>query len=316
MQSLNSPFRIDPTLAAAVARYSAAGVASNTQRTYLSAWRSFESWCAGHGLAALPATPLVCAAYLADRASQLRATSLAVHVAAIAQRHQGAGHPSPTSSPEVVQVLRGIRRELGVAPRKKSALLSKDLRTLVSGLGRTRRDLRDKALLLLGFCSGCRRSELVGLDVEDVSFRDDGVLVSLRRSKTDQERAGRVVPVEYGVNAESCPGNALEDWLSAAAIRTGPLFRPIDRHGRIQPKRLNGRAVARILQGRASSAGLDPQNLAGHSLRSGLATAAALARVDERDIARRTGHRNLRVMRGYIQDADPFAAGLTQRLGF
>jgi integrase len=315
MQLLSNPLRIDATLAAAVARYSAAGVATNTQRTYRSAWRSFESWCAKHGLPALPAAPLVCAAYLADCASRLRATSLAVHAAAIAQRHQGQGHPSPTSSPEVAQVLRGIRRELGVAARKKTALPSRDLRTLVLGLGPTPRDLRDKALLLLGFCTGCRRSELVGLDVEDVIFRDEGMLVGLRRSKTDQDRAGRVVPVEYGVHAESCPGNALEDWLSAAAIRTGPLFRPIDRHGRIQPQRLNGRAVARILQGRARRAGLDAGNLGAHSLRSGLATAAAAAKVGEREIAERTGHKNMSVLRGYIH-ADPFEASLTQRLGF
>lgn len=315
MQLLSSPSQIDSTLAAAVARYAAAGVATNTHRTYLSAWRSFESWCAKHGLPALPATPSICAAYLADRASQLRASSLAVHAAAIAQHHQGRGCPSPTNSPEVAQVLRGIRRELGVAPRKKAPLPSKDLRTLVMGLGSTPRELRDKALLLLGFCTGCRRSELVGLDVEDVIFRDEGMLVSLRHSKTDQERAGRVVPVEYGVHRESCPGIALEDWLSAAAIRTGPLFRPIDRHGRIQRSRLNGRAVARILQGQARRAGLDARNLAGHSLRSGLATAAAAANVGEREIAERTGHKNMSVLRGYIH-LDPFEATLTQRLGF
>jgi integrase len=315
MQLVHPTTTIEPALALAVARYAAAGVSANTQRAYRSAWRSFESWCAGHGLAALPATPLVCAAYLADCAGRLRATSLAVHAAAIAQHHQGRGHTSPTSSPEVAQVLRGIRRELGVAPSKKAALPSKDLRTLVMGLGPTPRDLRDRALLLLGFCTGCRRSELVGLDVEDVIFRDEGILVRLRRSKTDQERAGRVVPVEYGVRAESCPGNALEDWLSAAAIRTGPLFRPIDRHGRIQPNRLNGRAVARILQGRARLAGLDSGNLGAHSLRSGLATAAAAAGVGEREIGERTGHKNMTVLRGYIH-ADPFAASVTQRLGF
>jgi integrase len=316
MQFLSSASQIDPTLAAAVARYSAAGVAGNTQRTYRSAWRRFESWCSSQQLQALPAAPYTCAAYLADRASELRPSSLSVHLAAIAQAHTAAGFPSPTSSGEVSTVLKGVRREHGTAPEKKAAVTPTQLRTLVLGLGTTANDLRDRALLLLGFCGGFRRSELVGLDVRDVEFRDEGMLVTLRAGKTDQERQGRVVAIEYGVRPETCAGTALEDWLAAAGLKEGPLFRAVTRHGRVGPLRLNGRAVARVLQGRARQAGLNADAFAGHSLRSGLATAAADARVEERHIAKRTGHTNLRVLRGYIHDADPFAAGVTQRLGF
>jgi site-specific recombinase XerD len=316
MRLIPSPSSIDPVLAAAVARYCAAGVSSNTVRAYDSAWRSFETWCTERGLTSLPAMSLTAAAYLADRASTLRPSSLGVHVAAIRQGHQSRGHDSPTSSSEVLGVLKGVRREHGVAPRKKAPITPGELRIVVNRLGARPRDHRDRALLLLGFCAGFRRSELVGLDVSDVIFRAEGLLVQLRRSKTDQDQRGRTVAVEYGTRPESCPGTALEDWLAAAGIKSGPVFRAVDRHGNVRPQRLNGRAVARVLQYRAAEAGLSTLNLAGHSLRSGLATAAARAKVDERDIAERTGHRNLSVLRGYIHSVDPFEAALTQRLGF
>lgn len=316
MQLLITPSGIGPELAASVARYSAAGVAPNTARTYTSAWRSFEAWCSARSLPAVPAAPLTCAAYLAERAAQLRASTLSVHLAAICQAHTARGFKSPTDSPDVAGVARGIRRQHGTAPKKKAALRPSDLKTTLKKLGSSARDRRDKALLLLGFCGGFRRSELVELDVADVIFRDEGVLVSLRRSKTDQAGRGRMVAIEYGMSPATCPGAALEDWLHVAGIASGAIFRRVNRHGTVQIQRLQGRAVARIVQERVGAIGLDTSVLGGHSLRSGLATAAALARVDERDISRRTGHRNLGVMRGYIQDADPFAAGVTQRLGF
>lgn len=316
MLLVTTPATIDPQLAATVARYCAAGVSSNTVRAYRSAWGSFQRWCSERGLASLPATSWTCAAYLADRAAAIRPNSLAVHIAAVRQAHAAQGIESPTGALEVLGVIKGIRREHGTAPRKKAAITPTQLTTLIGRLGSSLRDHRDKAMLLLGFCAGFRRSELVGLDVADVIFRDEGIIVQVRRSKTDQEQRGRTVAVEYGVRPETCPGTALEDWLAHAGIKSGPIFRPINRHGAVSSDRLDGRAVARVLQGRAAAAGLNAQNLAGHSLRSGLATAAAVARVDERDIARRTGHRNLGVMRGYIQDADPFAIALTQRLGF
>lgn len=316
MRLLPTPTGIDPVLAATVARYCAAGTSNNTTRAYSSAWRSFEGWCARRGLTSLPALPLTVAAYLADRASELRPSSLGVHVAAIRQGHRARGYDSPTSSSEVLGVIKGVRREHGVAPQKKAAITPGEIIRVMGQLGTRPRDRRDRALLLLGFCAGFRRSELVGLDVVDVIFRDEGLLVQMRRSKTDQEQQGRIVAVEYGTSAETCPGSALEDWLATAGIKGGPIFRAIDRHDNVSSRRLDGRAVARVLQGRAAEAGLTTKNLAGHSLRSGLATAAARAKVDERDIAERTGHRNLGVLRGYIHNVDPFAAGLTQRLGF
>ncbi len=316
MHPTPSPIEIDPALAAAVARYRASGISNNTIRAYRSAWRSFESWCSVRAVPTLPACPSICAAYLADRAGSVRPSSLTVHLAAIRQAHVARGLESPTEAREVTEVLKGIRREHGTAPTKKTALTPAQLTVLVNALGTELRDCRDRALLLLGFCAGFRRSELVGLDVPDVVFREEGLLVRVRRSKTDQEQRGRTVAVEYGVHATTCPGTALEDWLAIAGIRSGPIFRAIDRHGSVGRNRLEGRAVARVLRGRAAAAGLNAHNLSGHSLRSGLATAAALAHVDERDIARRTGHKNLTVMRGYIQDANAFGASLTQRLGF
>lgn len=316
MKHLDSPKYLDPELLAAVARYSAVGIAPNTVRAYRSGWRCFERWCAAHRLGALPASPLTIATYLANRAGSLKSSSLALHVAAIRQAHLSEGFDSPTRGPEVSAVLRGIRRHHGAGTTKKLALTVPELGAVVAVIEDDLRGRRDRALLLLGFSGGFRRSELVGLDVSDLFFRDEGVVVSLRRTKTDQEQRGRLVAIAHGLRPETCPVQALDRWVTAAGAAAGPLFRAIDRHGAIGRRRLNGRAVARVVQARGRAAGLDPVLLGGHSLRSGLVTAAAKARIEERDIAGTTGHKNLTVLRGYIQQADPFAAALTRRIGF
>jgi integrase len=142
------------------------------------------------------------------------------------------------------------------------------------------------------------------------------MLLRLRRSKTDSQGAGRLVAVERGAHSDTCPCATLKSWLLGSGVENGPLFRGISRHGAVGQRRLAGRAVARILQRRAAAVDLGDLDLAGHSLRSGFATAAAAAHVEERDIAERTGHRNLGVLRGYIHQGRPFENGLTQKLGF
>jgi integrase len=166
--------------------------------------------------------------------------------------------------------------------------------------------LRDRALLLIGFSGAFRRSELVALDVSDVAFNREGLVVTIRRSKTDQESAGRKIGIPYGSNPATCPIRSLQDWLERSGIHEGPLFRPINRHGRMASVRLSGGAVAEIVKRYVEAVGLDATTFAGHSLRSGLATSAAMAGASERAIMAQTGHRSVNTVRRYIRDGSLF----------
>src|SRR5262249_39752581 len=152
---------------------------------------------------------------------------------------------------------------------------------------------RDRALVLLGFAGAFRRSELVGLDMSDLYFNRDGLTITLRRSKTDQEGVGRKIGIPFGANPESCPVRSVQEWLEYAGLAEGPVFRPIDRHGRLGLGRLSGIDVARVVKKLAGRAGLESAKFAGHSLRAGHATAAAIAGASERSIMAQTGHRSV-----------------------
>ncbi len=174
---------------------------------------------------------------------------------------------------------------------------------------------RDRALILLGFAGAFRRSELVGLDVEDCAFGKDGLTVTLRRSKTDQDGAGRKIGIPYGSNPETCPVRTVQAWLEEAGSDAGPLFRSINRHGQVRTGRLSGIDVARIVKKLAVRAGLDPAKYAGHSLRAGHATSAAIAGASERSIMRQTGHRSVQMVRRYIRDGSLFRENSAGKLG-
>ena len=174
---------------------------------------------------------------------------------------------------------------------------------------------RDRALLLLGFAGAMRRSELVGLDVADITEGTDGLIVRLRRSKTDQEGAGRTVGIPFGSNLATCPVRAWRAWLELSSITEGAAFRPVDRHGRIAVTRLSGQAVALVLKRHASRAGLDRDEVAGHSLRAGLATSAAAAGVPERVIAEQTGHKGTAMLRRYIREGTLFRENAASAVG-
>jgi|SRR5581483_5756884 len=175
--------------------------------------------------------------------------------------------------------------------------------------------LRDRALILLGFSGAFRRSELVGLSFEDCGFGKEGLTVTLRRSKTDQEGAGRKVGIPYGSNPDTCPVRTVQDWIEQAGIAPGPLFRSINRHGRIQAGRLGGIDVARIVKKLALRAGLDAERYAGHSLRAGHATSAAIAGASERSIMNQTGHRSVQMVRRYIREGTLFRENSAGKLG-
>lgn len=295
--------------------FAAGAKAASTRRLYRQQWERFAVWCGGHGLEVLPAAPATVALYVSDLATAgRRVAGIELAVVAVSQAHKAAGHASPGSSAPVREVLKGIRRAVGVAPSQKVPICLEELRAMLVALPDNLAGRRDRALLLVGFAGAFRRSELASLDHSDLSFTPDGLEVILRRSKTDQEAAGRKIGIPYGSTPATCPVRVLRGWLHAAGIGGGPVFREVTRHGGVGTGALSGRAVALVVKRAARLVGLDPVRYSGHSLRAGLATAAARAGKSERSIMAQTGHRSERMVRRYIRDASLFtdnaAAGL------
>jgi integrase len=262
-------------------------------------WRAFSIWCAAHAVDALPASPQTVALFLADLPG--RPATLRRKLAAVAVMHRAAGHDPPTAHGVVRATLAGICRERGIAPRPKTALLVGELRSALATCGDRPIDVRDRALLLIGFAGALRRSELVGLDVGDVRFEAEGAVLRLRRSKTNQEGALEEVAVLYGSDPQTCPVRALQAWLATSGLVTGPLFRAVDRAGRIGVGRLTARIVGERLKKIGERSGLDPQSYAAHSLRSGFATSAARANKSEAAIMRQGRWKSIPVARRYIR---------------
>jgi len=293
-----------------------ASKAPSTIRAYRSDWRHFEAWCRVRDVQALPAAAETVALYLTDMASWAKAATIQRRLSSISQAHQMAGHESPTQDRLVRMTHSGIRRRIGTASQGKAPVVTADLRAMVEALPIGVLGVRDRALLLLGFAGAFRRSELVGLDVADVADRPEGLVIHLRRSKTDQEGAGREIGVPYGSHPATCPVRALRAWLEASGITEGPLFRPVRRGGAVLPSRLSGRAVALVVKRSVLAAGVgEAARYGGHSLRSGLVTAAAEAGVQERVIAEQTGHRSMTVLRRYIRSASLFQQNAAAEVG-
>lgn len=280
---------------------------ASTRRAYVTDFRAFETWCAAHGVSAIPAEPTLVAVYasaLADAGKKVSSIERALSAIAHAQRTRGIDWPR--SHPVLAEVLRGIRRRLGVAPQKKAPVCDDELAALVATLEDGMAGLRDHALLTLGWFSALRRASLVALNVADIARPREGLLVTVRRSKTDQEGRGKVLAIAYASKPELCAVRSLEAWLSASGITEGPIFRGVDRTGHVRKTRLSDRSVALIVQRCAKCAGLDPMKLAAHSLRSGFMTTAARRGKSLDAIMRQTDHRTERVARGYIQHAKMF----------
>jgi integrase len=289
--------------------------AENTLRGYRVDWKDFCAWCEGHGVCPLPASPETVAAYIADCAGRLKVGSIQRRLNAIAEAHKATGLESPTAAGMVKNTLKGIRRTLGTATAQKAPTLTDDIRAMVEATDPGLIGARDRALVLLGFAGAFRRSELVGLDIEDCVFGKDGLTVTLRRSKTDQDGVGRKIGIPYGSNPETCPVRTIQAWLEQAGISEGPVFRSLNRHGRIQSGRLSGIDVARVVKKLAHRAGLDPAKYAGHSLRAGHATAAAASGASERSIMNQTGHRSVQMVRRYIRDGSLFRENSAGKFG-
>src|SRR5713226_4364523 len=201
-----------------VRQYIRASKAESTLRGYRADWRAFCAWCEGQGLSPLPASPETVAAYIAECAGRLKVGSIQRRINAIAEAHKAVGLDSPTHHAIVRNTMKGIRRTKGTAPVQKAPTLTDDIRAMVNATDAGVIGARDRALILLGFAGAFRRSELVGLDTEDCVFSKDGLTITLRRSKTDQQGAGRKIGIPYGSNPETCPVRTVQGWLEQTGI--------------------------------------------------------------------------------------------------
>lgn len=292
-----------------------ASKADSTLRGYQSDWRHFLEWCRIQDICPLPAKPETVASYIAECAERLKTGSLQRRLNAIAEAHKAVGLESPTAAGMVRNTIKGIKRTIGTAVVQKAPTLTDDIRAMVAATDTGLIGARDRGIVLLGFAGAFRRSEITGLNAEDCAFSKDGLTITLRRSKSDQEGVGRKIGIPYGSNPETCPVRVLQSWMEQASISTGPVFRSINRHGRVQPGRLSGIDVARIVKKLAERAGLDAAKYAGHSLRAGHATTAAIAGASERSIMNQTGHRSVQMVRRYIRDGNLFRENSAGKLG-
>jgi integrase len=285
-----------------------ASIADNTRRAYQSDFAHFEAW-GGR----LPADPAAVASYLAAHAETLSVATLVRRMATISKAHEARALPNPCRAEIVRAILRGIKRTRGIAQKEAKPLLREDLFRVLDAMGDGVKDARDRALLLVGFAGGFRRSELVGLDLADTERVREGTIITLRHSKTDQEGAGRKVGIPFG-RTRHCPILALDHWLVVSGIDHGSIFRPVDRHGRVAAERLSGEAVSLVIKERAAAVGIDPAGYSGHSLRAGFATSAAQQGVSSLKIRAQTGHRSDAMLGRYVRDAALFVGNAAAAL--
>ncbi|MDQ2950324.1 MAG: integrase, partial [Acidobacteriota bacterium] len=224
--------------------------AGSTRRAYEHDWKQFRIWCEQHRLDPLPASPECLILYATDltKNQNRKLNTLQRRLAAISQLHQQTGFEPPTRAWAVKQFLTGLRRELGVAPNRKRPVLTDDLKQIVAEIPDTLLGKRDRALLLLGFSGAFRRSELVALNTDDLETTRDGLIVRLRKSKTDQQGEGRAVGIPRGAEALTCPVAALSIWRTAAHIESGSVFRRVNRHAQVLPERLSAEGVALVVK--------------------------------------------------------------------
>jgi integrase len=280
-----------------------------TRRAYRSDWNQFRNWCEQHDESPLPASTATIVAYLAYMAQAGRKVStMSRALVSINLAHRSAGfEESPVATTPVKEAMKGFRRKLGIIKTKKLALRRDDLRGMLGA--RDNRDhlleVRNRALLLLGFSAGFRRSELVGLQVQDLEFSEHGLIVTLRRSKTDQQGKGR--RLDFFRGGALCPVRALKAWIKTAEITSGPLFRAVSwRSGRIGERGISGSQLAKILKRYIGEIGKDARLYSGHSLRRGMITGLAKAGCNELQIMARSGHRSSAMVSEYVEEAGLF----------
>lgn len=299
-------------LVEAAGEYIDAAKSNATKKAYSSDLQCFSDFCALHHFEELPALPATVALYITELAEKGKAPStISRRLTAISQAHKFARLQSPTTSPEVIEVNKGIRRKKGVAQRQAKPLVLSQLKKVLDAIRCSFLGRRDKAILLVGWAGALRRSEVVSLDCDDVSFVEEGMVVRISRSKTDQEGEGYKIGVPFGRDEKYCPVKRLQHWIDLAKIENGPLFFGIGTPGKkfhadVEHKRLSAQAINRIICKRMKDAGMSSKGYSGHSLRAGFVTSAAAAQIPEHMIQHHTRHRSAKVLRGYIREGGLF----------
>lgn len=276
-----------------------------TKKAYVSDCRIFAAWCAERGISSLPAAPEAVATFLSYEANHgAKYATVGRRAAAINFAHVTASLDSPTKSNLVTAALKGIRRQVGVAPVKKAPATSAKLKEMVRLCPDTLIGKRDRALLLVGFAGAFRRSELVALEVSDIAEEASGLRVVIRKSKTDQEGKGQSIAITRG--EVFCPVLAVLDYLAASGITEGPIFRAVTKSGKVRPEALSTKSVAEIIKAYATRAGFDAKEFAGHSLRSGFLTSAAEAGANVFKMVEVSRHKSIETVRGYVRHVELF----------
>jgi site-specific recombinase XerD len=315
------PIETDASLQLArerIATYAENSKAANTWKAYKADLRDFAAWCAARNLSLLPASPETVAAYLTDLAQNRKVATIQRRLSSISQQHAATSYETPTRSAVVRLTMQGIRRTHAPAQgiRKVSPAVTSVIAKVVEPLTGSLIDVRDRALLLVGFAGAFRRSELAALRFMDITETEDGLRVVLRHSKTDQEGKGIVKGIPYGHEEGTCPVRAWKAWAAASGIADGQAFRSVGRSN--EPKvggSISDRAIANMVKSRVKAVGFDPSQFSGHSLRSGLITEAAKAGVPERMIMKQSGHKHLPTLRGYIHEGSLFTENAAAKVG-
>ena len=281
----------------------------NTLKSYSADWNDFTDWCQAHELSPLPCQPEDIVNYINDLADHAKANTVSRRVTAISENHIAAGYQdsNPAKHVMVHNAMQAIRREKGTFQHGKSPILMETLPLLADMLsGNDLVTLRDKALLFLGFAGAFRRSELVAVQVEDLTFTPQGLIVFIPQSKGDQAGAGSQIAIPYNPDKEICTVRAVRNWMEAAGINEGPLFRGFKRNRLPRDTQLNDKAVADIVKKYMARLGLNPDDFAGHSLRRGFATSAAQHDLNTLEIMRQTRHKSEKMVHRYIEQGNLF----------
>ena len=272
--------------------------ANNTLRAYQSDFSDFSNFCTKNGFSFMPTQPKIIALYITHLSKSCKFSTLKRRIASISVIHKLKGHYLDTKHPIIMENLHGIKRTLGSRQKAKKPILINDLKLIIKAIDQDK--IRDKALILVGFAGGFRRSELVNIYFQDIDFVPEGVKILIRRSKTDQSGEGSIKAIPYFENQEFCPVIALKNYLNKK-------FSNSDKSKKdVKIFEISDKSVALIIKRYAEKAGLDSSKYAGHSLRSGFATTAAEFGAEERNIMAMTGHKTTQMVRRYIQEANLF----------
>ena len=287
-----------------------ASKANNTLRAYKSDFKDFVSFCTKHGFKTMPTDPKIVSIYLTHLSKTSKMSTLRRRLVSIGIVHKMKGHYLDTKHPVIIENLMGIKRSKGSIQIGKKPILINHLKQIINVINeQTYEDivkLRNKALILIGFGGGFRRTEIISIDKEDLEFVEEGVKITLRRSKTDQFGEGMIKGQPYFSNEIYCPVTNLKNWLKISKIKNGPIFRRFARGSTLTEHRLTDQSVVLLIKECLRLAGIENQNFSGHSLRSGFATVAAEFGADERSIMAMTGHKSTQMVRRYIKEANIF----------